>query len=111
MDDGIADNTIAFVSPLLIFNFFSVIPVMNFGTVSETLSDIFGSTAYYIAGYLAGLNLNLKTVYLDIHGLPTATSDDFTAIDMGVFIAENASVFPSVITLYPNNAVTHPALI
>ncbi|MGA2553948.1 MAG: hypothetical protein ABSF20_04110, partial [Smithella sp.] len=97
------------VDPTLIFNFLTGIPHMNFGTESGTLSDVFGSTAYYTAGYLAGLNLNLKTAYLDIHGLPNATSDDFTAIDMGVLIAANAT-FPSGITLYPNNAVTHPAL-
>jgi hypothetical protein len=108
--DGITDGTTAVVDPTLIFNFLTGIPQINFGTESETLSDVFGSMAYYTAGYLAGLNLNLKTAYLDIHGLPTATSDDFTAIDMGVLIAENASVFPSGITLYPNNDVTHPAL-
>jgi len=107
--DGIADGTTAVVDPTLIFNFLTGIPQMNVGTVSETLSDVFGSTAYYIDGYLAGLNLNLKTAYLDIHGLPNATSDDFTAIDLGVLIAANAT-FPSGITLYPNNAVTHPAL-
>ena len=108
--DEITDGTTAVVDPSLIFYFLTGIPQMDFGTVSETLSDVFGSTAYYIDGYLTGLNLNLKTAYLDIHGLPNATSDDFTAIDMGVLIAANAPVFPSGITLYPNNAVTHPAL-
>jgi hypothetical protein len=111
--DGIADGTTASVDPSLTFSFLNGIPTgipqMNVGTVSETLSDVFGSTAYYIDGYLAGLNLNLKTAYLDIHGLPNATSDDFTAIDMGVLIAANTT-FPSGITLYPNNDVTHPAL-
>ena len=108
--DGIADGTTAVVDPTLIFAFLTGIPEMDFGTVSRTLSDVFGSTAYYIAGYLAGLNLNIKTAYLDIHGLPNATSDDFTAIDIGVLIAENAPVFPLGITLYPNNDVTHPIL-
>jgi hypothetical protein len=108
--DGIADGTTALVDPALILSFLTGIPQMNLGTESETLSDVFGSTAYYTAGYLAGLNLNLKTAYLDIHGLPNATSDDFTAIDIGVLIAANAPVFPSGITLYPNNVVTHPAL-
>jgi len=108
--DGIADGTTAAVDPALIFAFLTGIPEMDFGTVSRTLSDVFGSTAYYIAGYLAGLNLNIKTAYLDIHGLPNATSDDFTAIDIGVLIAENAPVFPLGITLYPNNDVTHPIL-
>ncbi|MGD0169416.1 MAG: hypothetical protein ABSE54_06830, partial [Smithella sp.] len=108
--DGIADGTTAAVDPALTFAFLTGIPQMNVGTVSETLSDVFGSTAYYIDGYLTGLNLNLKTAYLDIHGLPAATSDDFTAIDLGVLITANAPGFPSGITLYPNNAVTHPAL-
>jgi hypothetical protein len=108
--DGIADGTTAVVDPTLIFAFLTGIPEMDFGTVSRTLSDVFGSMAYYIAGYLAGLNLNLKTAYLDIHGLPNATSDNFTAIDIGVLIAENAPVFPLGITLYPNNDVTHPIL-
>ena len=108
--DGIADGTTAVVDPTLIFAFLTGIPEMDFGTVSRTLSDVFGSTAYYIAGYLAGLNLNIKTAYLDIHGLPNATSDDFTAIDIGVLIAENAPMFPLGITLYPNNDVTHPIL-
>jgi hypothetical protein len=108
--DGIADGTTALVDPALILSFLTGIPQMNLGTESETLSDVFGSTAYYTAGYLAALNLNLKTAYLDIHGLPNATSDDFTAIDIGVLIAANAPVFPSGITLYPNNVVTHPAL-
>ena len=108
--DGIADGTTAAVDPSLTLSFITGIPQMTVGSVSETLSDVFGSTAYYIDGYLAGLNLNLKTAYLDIHGLPNATSDDFTAIDLGVLIAANAPAFPSGITLYPNNAVTHPAL-
>ncbi|MFZ1980842.1 MAG: hypothetical protein WAU61_06005 [Smithella sp.] len=108
--DGIADGTTASVDPSLALSFITGIPQMNVGTVSETLSDVFGSTAYYIDGYLTGLNLNLKTAYLDIHGLPNATSDDFTAVDIGVLISANALVFPSGITLYPNNAVTHPAL-
>jgi len=108
--DGITDGTTSVVDPTLIFNFVTGIPQMNFGTESETLSDVFGSTAYYIDGYLAGLNLDQKAAWLDIHGLPAATSDDFTAIDLGVFVAANAPAFPSGITLYPNNADTHPAL-
>jgi hypothetical protein len=108
--DEITDGTMASVDPSLTFSFLTGIPQMTVGSVSETLSDVFGSTAYYIAGYLAGLNLNLKTAYLDIHGLPNATSDDFTAIDIGVLIAANAPVFPSGITLYPYNDDTHPAL-
>jgi hypothetical protein len=108
--DGITDGTSAAVDPSLTFSFLTGIPQMTVGSVSETLSDVFGSTAYYIAGYLAGLNLNLKTAYLDIHGLPNATSDDFTAIDLGILIAANAPAFPSGVTLYPYNDITHPAL-
>ncbi len=110
MDDGIADNTTAFVSPLLIFNFLFGIPVMNLGTVSMSLSDVFSNLADEIASNMAGLNLSTKTTYLDIHGLPNATSDAFMAMDVGVFIAENTSGFPSGVTLYPNNDITHPKL-
>ena len=109
MDDGIADDTIAFV-PLLIFNFLSVIPVMNLGTVSMSLSETFGTLAFDIAADMAGLNLSTKTTYLDIHGLPNATSDAFMAMDVGVFMAENTSAFPSGVTLYSNNDITHPRL-
>ncbi len=109
MDDGIADNTTAFVSPLLRFNFLGI-PVMNLGTVSMSLSEIFGTLASNIAADMAGLNLSAKTTYLDIHGLPNATSDAFMAMDVGVFMAENALAFPSGVTLYSNNAITHPKL-
>ena len=109
MDDGIADNTTAFVSPLLRFNFLGI-PVMNLGTVSMSLSEIFGTLASNIAADMAGLNLSAKTTYLDIHGLPNATSDAFMAMDVGVFMAENALAFPSGVTLYSNNAVTHSKL-
>ena len=107
MDDGIADNTTAFVSPLLRFNFLDI-PVMNLGTVSMSLSEKFGTLAFDIATDMAGLNLSAKTTYLDIHGLPNATSDAFMAMDVGVFMAENAPAFPSGVTLYSNNDITHP---
>jgi len=110
MDDGIAANATAFVSPLLRFTFLLGIPVMNLETVSMSLSEKFGTLAFDIAGDMAGLNLSTKTTYLDIHGLPNATSDDFTAMDVGVFMAENSSVFPSGVTLYSNNDITHPRL-
>ena len=110
MDDGIADNTTAFVSPLLRFNFLFGIPVMNLGTVSMSLSEKFSNLALDIAGDMAGLNLSNKTTYLDIHGLPNATSDAFMAMDVGVFMAENISAFPSGVTLYSNNDITHPIL-
>jgi hypothetical protein len=110
MDDGIADNTTAFVSPLLIFNFLFGIPVMNLGMVSMSLSETFGTLAFDIAADMAGLNLSAKTTYLDIHGLPNATSDAFMAMDVGVFMAENAPAFPSRVTLYSNNDITHPRL-
>ena len=110
MDDGIADNTAAFISPLLIFNFLSGIPVMNLGTVSMSLSEKFGTLASDIAADMAGLNLSAKTTYLDIHGLTNATSDAFMAMDVGVFMAENTSAFPSGVTLYSNNDITHPKL-
>ena len=109
MDDGIADNTTDFVSPLLRFNFLDI-PVMNLGTVAMSLSETFGTLAFDIAGDMAGLNLSAKTTYLDIHGLPNATSDAFMAMDVGVFMAENASAFPSGVTLYSNNDITHPRL-
>jgi hypothetical protein len=110
MDDGIADNTTDFVSPLLRFNFLFDIPVMNLGTVSMSLSETFGTLAVDIAADMAGLNLSTKTTYLDIHGLPNATSDAFMAMDVGVFMSENAPAFPSGITLYSNNDITHPKL-
>jgi hypothetical protein len=109
MDDGIADNTTAFVSPLLRFNFLGI-PVMNLGTVSISLSEKFGTLASDIAADMAGLNLSTKTTFLDIHGLPNATSDAFMAMDVGVFMAENTSAFPSGVTLYSNNDITHPKL-
>jgi hypothetical protein len=110
MDDGIADDTTAFVSPLLRFNFLFGIPLMNFGTVSMSISEKFGTLAFDIAGDMAGLDLSAKKTYLDIHGLPNATSDAFMAMDVGVFMAENASAFPSGVTLYSNNDTTHPRL-
>ena len=108
MDDGIADNTTAFVSPLLRFNVLFGIPAMNLGTASMSLSEKFGNLAFDISGDMSGLNLSTKTTYLDIHGLPNATSDAFMAMDVGVFMAENTSAFPSGVTLYSNNDITHP---
>jgi hypothetical protein len=83
---------------------------MNLGTVSMSLSETFGTLASDIAADMAGLNLSTKTTYLDIHGLPNATSDVFMAMDVGVFMAENALAFPSGVTLYSNNDITHPKL-
>jgi hypothetical protein len=110
MDDGIADNTTAFVSPLLRFNVLFGIPAMNLGTASMSLSEKFGNLAFDISGDMSGLNLSTKTTYLDIHGLPNATSDAFMAMDVGVFMTENTSAFPSGVTLYSNNDITHPKL-
>jgi hypothetical protein len=86
------------------------IPDMDLGTVSMSLSEIFGTLALDMAADLKGLNLSNKTTYLDIHGLPNATSDAIMAMDVGIFIAENASAFPSGVTLYSNNDITHPRL-
>ena len=91
MDDNIADEATTAVSPILRFTFLFDIPVMDLGTVSMSLSEIFGTLAFDIAGDMAGLNLSAKTTYLDIHGLPNATSDAFMAMDVGVFMAENTS--------------------
>lgn len=85
-------------------------PVMNLGTVSLPLSEIFGNMAFDIAADMAGLNLSNQKTYLDIHGLPNTTSDAFMAMDVGVFMAENTLDFPSNVTLYPNNDTTHPKL-
>jgi len=86
------------------------IPAMNLGTASMSLSEKFGNLAFDISGDMSGLNLSAKKTYLEIHGLPNATSDDFMAMDVGVFMTENTSVFPSGITLYSNNDITHPKL-
>jgi hypothetical protein len=110
MDDGIVDDTTSFVSPLLIFKFLFGIPVMNLGTVSMSLPEQFGTLTLDIAGDMAGLNLSAKTAYLDIHGLPNATSDALMAFDVGVFMAKNTSAFPPGVTLYSNNDTTHPKL-
>ena len=86
------------------------LPAMDLGTVSMSLTEIFGTLALDMAADMAGLNLSSKKTYLDIHGLPNATSDAFMAMDVGVFMAENTSAFPSGVTLYSNNDITHPKL-
>ena len=86
------------------------IPAMDLGTVSMSLAEKFGTLALDIAADMAGLNLSNKTTYLDIRGLPNATSDLFMAMDVGVFMTENTSAFPSGVTLYSNNDITHPRL-
>lgn len=111
IQDGISEGTTEPVSPVFKLVIGGLIPVIK-DVENFTLQDLFAySVGEFLAADASGLDLERKTAFLDMYGLPAATTDDVVAMGMGLFVAKDATTFPQGVTLYPNNGNTHPPLV
>ncbi len=98
---------------------------LDMGITQMSLTDMIGGLAADFGADMSGLNLDSNPLFIDVHGLPDATTDNVATLDLGLFMAVNPEkylkidpndptiqewlwLFPSGVTLYPNNDDTHP---
>jgi hypothetical protein len=90
---------------------------LDMGITQMSLADMIGGLAGDFGADMSGLNLDSNPLFIDVHGLPNATTDNVATLDLGLFMAVNPSkdpadptkwLFPTGVSVYPNNNDTHP---
>ena len=90
---------------------------LDMGITQMSLSEMIGRLAGDFGADMSGLNLDSNPLFIDVHGLPDATTDDVATLDLGLFMAVNPYkdpadptkwLFPTGVSVYPNNNNTHP---
>jgi hypothetical protein len=90
---------------------------LDMGITQMSLAEMIGGLAGDFGADMSGLNLDSKPLFIDVHGLPNATIDHVATLDLGLFMAVNPSkdpadptkwLFPTGVSVYPNNNNTHP---
>ena len=137
IDDGIGNmGTTAEVLPNLFLLLGGTLP-MEMGITQMSLAEMLGGLAGDFGADMSGLKLDSKPLFIDVHGLPDATTDDVATLDLGLFMAPNPPknidpdtkavneeqpwLFPTQdnskdlagadnvsVSVYPNNTDTHP---
>jgi hypothetical protein len=117
IDDGIGNiQPPGEVSPTLLLLIGGTLP-LDMGIWQMSMADMIDGLAGDFGADMSGLKLDIKPLFLDVHGLPDATTDDVATLDLGLFMAVNPYkdpadptkwLFPTGVSVYPNNNNTHP---
>jgi len=127
IDDGIGNiGPPAEVLPTLLMLIGGVLP-LDMGITQMSLAEMIGGLAGDFGADMSGLKLDSKPLFIDVHGLPDATTDDVATLDLGLFMAPNPPknidpetqeaqpwLFPTQansgvsVSVYSNNNDTHP---
>ncbi len=117
IDDGIGNiQPPGVVLPTLLMLIGGSIP-LDMGITQMSLAEMIGGLAGDFGADMSGLNLESNPLFIDVHGLPNATTDNVATLDLGLFMAVNPSkdpadptkwLFPTGVSVYPNNNDTHP---
>ena len=117
IDDGIGNiQPPGEVLPTLLLLRGGTIP-LDMGITQMSLAEMIGGLAGDFGADMSGLNLDSNPLFIDVHGLPNATTDNVATLDLGLFMAVNPSkdpadptkwLFPTGVSVYPNNNNTHP---